>query len=411
MADLYTNTAVDLLTIQQALRITPVDVLTDENAEPWYDEFGVRIQVDPNIISLTPTPSQVAGSRFKIGCAVPPIRFVDSSYPATYEPGLWEQHAAFADIFVFGESLPANLQATQGVWDTSKLTAMIAKAEALGKKWRFHPVIYPAHDFPWASSGTITSGTYKSLIDAHINNVLSLCNASSCQDIVVTNEIFDGNNTNPGGYRSNPWYTASIGQPSSAPNAGSVSGYDIPDWVAYLFIQARAKCPSKTLLLGHDLLEQLYDSYHTNQAANVLAFLTKALAAGIPIDGLMMQGHVLLDFALNVPLLQSFMASVKALGLKITFGEIDVRTSGGTFASYTTVDYDLKAADLVSQLLMAGLPYIDVGQPVMVWMISDNSITSWTRGERTCLLDTHYQPKPLYAAFRDSIQQIVSKGL
>src|SRR6266576_1871535 len=98
MIDLYTNKANDLLTAQQALRISVTDTYTDENGEIWYDEFGARIQVQPEAISLTPTPSQIAGSRFKIGCAVPPIRFVDASYLDTYEPGLWEKHAAFGDV-------------------------------------------------------------------------------------------------------------------------------------------------------------------------------------------------------------------------------------------------------------------------------------------------------------------------
>lgn len=388
----------------------PPPVLISVTGEKWFDELGKMIPIDSAAINLVPYTKDVAASRFIIGSAIPPYRYTDPTDAANYVPGILEEHALLADVFTFsGETLPNSLQATQGAWNLVPWQTQIARTEALGKKWRFHPLFYPAHDFPWANSGTVTSATYKSLIDAHINNVLPLCNVASCQDIVVTNEIFDGNTTANGGYLTNVWKTASaVGTvASSAPGPGTFDG---PDWVAYAFLQAKAKSPTKSLFYGQDQLEQLYDGFHSNLATNVLNFFTKALGAGIPVDGLMMQGHLKLDFALQPVPLKNFLTSLKALGMKLTIGEFDVRTATGNFASYTQSDLDTKSADLVRRFLDIVLPFVDVGQPVMSWMVSDK-YTTWLRGERTTLLDANYQPKPLYAAFRDTVATTIRKGL
>ncbi|SMD15695.1 endo-1,4-beta-xylanase [Rhizobium sp. RU36D] len=339
------------------------------------------------------------------GSAVPQAFRLDPG-EARYIPGLLDVLTEHSDIWVFDNDFqPAAIQPTQGSFNLAPAQAAIARAQAAGIAWRLHLLVYPVHDMPWINSTTLTSSTYKSIIDAHLTAVASIPGVQSAFNIDVTNEIFDGNNTLPGGYRPNQWYTASAPGtvPSSAPGPGVFDG---PDWVAYTFLKARQLWPNTPLYFCHDQTEQITSIYHVNHNANILNFLTKALAAGIPIDGFNMQGHLGLIRGFDAPKLKAFMSAIKSLGLKIMIGELDCRTGNDTFANYTTYEYDRRCSELIRRFLDVALPFLEPGDPILSWGMSDIR-NPWTVGERPLPLDVFYQPKQQYAAIRDSLKKAI----
>lgn len=337
------------------------------------------------------------------GTAVDQAYYLDPG-DGRYIPGLLDAALLHADIWSFSNDFqPNSVQNSQGSFSLSPARNAIARALANDKLWRLHLLVYPAHDMPWINSGTLTSATYKSIIDAHLNALATIQNVQTAFNIDVTNEIFDGNNTLPGGYRPNQWYTASA--PGSVTSSAPIGGiFDGPDWVAYLFLKARQLWPSTPLFLCHDQMEQITSSYHVNHNANILNFLTKGLAAGLPIDGLNMQGHLSIVRGFDAVALKAFLTSVKALGLKLMIGELDCRTGDDSFAAYTPYEYDRRCSDLLKRFLDVALPFVDVGQPVVSWGMSDIK-HPWPVGERPLPLDANYQPKRQYDTIRQSLEK------
>lgn len=349
------------------------------------------------------TANRSLSGRFLFGSAVPQAFRLDPG-DSRYVPGLLDLLTTQADVWTFDNDFqPAAIQPEEGVFNLAPAAAAIARARAAGKAWRLHSLVYPTHDMPWINETTLTAGTYRAIIDAHVDAIASIPGVETALDIDVTNELFDGLNTLPGGYRPNPWYTAS--EPGTVADSSPVAGiFDGPDWVAYLFLKARATFPTTPLYLCHDQTEQITSGYHVAHNANILNFLEKGLAAGLPIDGLNMQAHLSLTRGFDAPKLRAFMGAVKALGLRIMIGELDCRTGDDSFASYSTDDYDRRCAGLIRRFLDVALAFLEPGDAVVSWGLSDIR-HPWTQGERPLPFDVFHQPKHHYAAIRDALKE------
>lgn len=337
------------------------------------------------------------------GSAVPQAFRLDPGDPRLV-PGLLDLLTQHADIWVFDNDFqPAAIQPVQGSFKLTAAQAAIARAHAAGKAWRLHSLVYPTHDMPWINPTTLTSATYKAIIDAHVGAVASIAGVQSAVNIDVTNELFDGLNTLPGGYRTNQWYSASA--PGTVADSSPVAGvFDGPDWVAYLFVKARQAFPETPLYLCHDQCEQITSGYHVAHNANILNFLAKGLAAGLPIDGLNMQGHLSLSRGFDAPKLRAFMSAVRALGLRIMIGELDCRSGDDGFSRYSAFEYDRRCAELIRRFLDVALEFVQPGDPVISWGLCDNR-HPWTPGERPLPFDVFHQPKQQYAAIRDALKE------
>lgn len=367
------------------------------------DTYGrERTGLSPAINELPLIRHAIGGGRL-FGCAVPQSFRLDPGAEA-YLPGLRELLTRHADIWVFDNDFqPAAIQRAQGTFDLAPATAAVARAHAAGVAWHLHVLAYPTHDMPWVNETTLTAATYKDVIDAHLDAIASIPGVQTAYSIDVTNELFDGNGTLPGGYRPNQWYAATVPGtvPSSAPNPGVFDG---PDWVAHLFLKAREKFPGVPLYFCHDQTEQITSAYHVAHNASILNFLTKGLEAGLPIDGFNMQGHLALARGFDAPKLRAFLRDVKALGLKIMIGELDCRAGDDGFAQLTPYEYDCRCADLIARFLDVALDFLEPGDPVLSWGMSDIR-HPWAAGERPLPFDAFYQPKQQYAAIRDALKE------
>lgn len=354
-------------------------------------------------IPLAPLPREIIGNGRLFGTAVPQAFRLDPA-DARHIPGLLDLLTAHSDIWVFDNDFqPAAIQPIQNVFRLSAAQEAVARAINAGKAWRLHSLVYPTHDMPWINASTLSGTTYMSIIDQHLSAIASVKDVQSAYNIDVTNELFDGLGTLPGGYRPNQWYTASAPGTvaDSCPNKGI---YDGPDWVAYLFLKAREAFPHTPLYLCHDQCEQITSPYHVEHNASILNFLRKGLDAGLPIDGLNMQGHLSLRRGFDAAKLREFMAGVKQLGLRIMIGELDCRAGDDSFKTLTTAEYDLRCSDLIRRFLDVALEFLGPGDPVISWGLSDNR-HPWTAGERPLPFDVFYQPKPQYAAIRDALKE------
>lgn len=367
------------------------------------DERGRERIAQATIIEELPLIRDVIGGGRLFGCAFPQAFRLDAG-AATYIPGLREILERQAEIRVFDNELkPALVQPSQGNFNLAPATAAIARANQQDAKWRLHVLVYPAHDMPWIDETTLTSETYTDIIDAHLAALATIPGIQTAYNIDVTNELFDGNNTVPGGYRPNRWYTASA--PGTIASSAPVPDtFDGPDWVAYLFMKARETFPDVPLFLCHDQCEQITSAYHVAHNANVLNFLTKGLEAGLPIDGLNLQGHLALSRGFDAPKLRAFLRDVKSLGLRLMIGELDCRSGDGSAAQYTPYEYNLRCAELLRRFLDVALEFLEPGDPVITWGMSDIR-HPWEAGERPLPMDVFYQPKPQYAAIRDALKE------
>ena len=367
------------------------------------DAAGRERSTTGAVIPLAPLPRDVIGNGRLFGTALPQAFRLDPG-DLNHIPGLLELLTTHSDIWVFDNDFqPAAIQPIQGDFRLSAAQAAIARAKSTGKAWRLHLLVYPTHDMPWISSSTLTSATYKSIIDTHLAAIASVPGVQSAYNIDVTNELFDGLATLPGGYRSNQWYAASA--PGTVDDSCPVPGiFDGPDWVTYLFLKAREAFPHTPLYLCHDQCEQITSPYHVAHNASILNFLRKGLEAGLPIDGLNMQGHLSLSRGFNGTKLREFMSEVRALGLRIMIGELDCRTGDDSFGSLTAAEYDTRCSDLIRRFLDVALAFLGPGDPVISWGLTDNR-HPWTPGERPLPFDVFHQPKPQYAAIRDALKE------
>jgi endo-1,4-beta-xylanase len=367
------------------------------------DAHGRERIAQTTIMEELPLIRSVVGGGRIFGCAFPQAFRLDPG-ASTYIPGLREVLERHAEIRVFDNELkPAHVQPTQGNFNLAPATAAIARANQQGAKWRLHVLVYPTHDMPWINEETLTSVTYTDIIDAHLAALANVPGIQSAYNIDVTNELFDGTNTLPGGYRPNRWYTACA--PGSVASSAPVPDiFDGPDWVAYLFMKAKETFPDVPLFLCHDQCEQVTSAYHVAHNANVLNFLSKGLEAGLPIDGLNLQGHLALSRGFNAPRLRAFLRDVKSLGLKLMIGELDCRSGDGSTAGQTPYEYDRRCAVLLRRFLDVALEFLEPGDPILTWGMSDIR-HPWEAGEKPLPLDVFYQPKPQYAAIRDALKE------
>src|ERR1700741_4052502 len=119
--------------------------------------------------SAAPTAKNVNPPRFRFGGAVPEAQYL---FPGNgnYKPGLFDLHVRENDIWVPARDMHPNVvQPSKGVFNLQPAADFITRARQYGKAVRGHLIMYPAHDWSWVDGTTVTSATYKGLIDAQLD--------------------------------------------------------------------------------------------------------------------------------------------------------------------------------------------------------------------------------------------------
>ena len=168
------------------------------------------------------------------------------------------------------------------------------------------------------------------------------------------------------------------------------------DYMALAFRTAHRADPDAKLFLNEAGVE-----YLPAKADALVALVRRLRAEGVPIDGVGLQTHLILN-PLPPGSFEKLVRRFRDLGVEVAVTEMDLPTGPARSPGMQTAEY----AQIARECLDAGCAEITT------WGVSDNN--TWLDDPNTrernplfatlslpsapLLLDTHYQPKPAYRA-------------
>ncbi|KAI0859148.1 family 10 glycosyl hydrolase [Xylaria cubensis] len=207
----------------------------------------------------------------------------------------------------FGQITPGNGQKwqytepSQGQFSYTSGDQIADLAATNGQLLRCHTLVWYSQLPSWVSSGTWTADTLTSVINTHISNVVGHYKGK-CYAWDVVNEGLNDDGT----YRANVFYNV-LGD----------------SYFALAFKAAAAADPAAKLY---------YNDYNIEGTGSKQASVVKIIGlvknAGAKINGIGMQGHLIVGSAPSQSSLQSAMESYVAAGVtEVAYTELDIRFS------------------------------------------------------------------------------------
>jgi len=202
------------------------------------------------------------------------------------------------------------VEPVRGSLDLSACDRILAFARARGMNFRGHPLVWHKRNPDWLEEAVRTSRD-ESLIVSYVEQMVRHFRGH-VHSWDVVNEAIAPADGRPDSLRRSFWLEA-LGV-----------GY-----IDLAFHAAKAADPS-ALLVYNDWGCELGGTENDTFRAATLDFLDRALARGVPIEGLGLQGHLrAFGTPVDAAKLSAFLASVRAMGLKVLVTEHDVDDSGG----------------------------------------------------------------------------------
>ncbi|KAH8149693.1 uncharacterized protein LAJ45_06324 [Morchella importuna] len=277
----------------------------------------------------------------------------------------------------FGVITPGNSMkwdATEGTRGTFTFTngeTIVKFAEANGQKVRGHTLVWHSQLPSWVSSGGFSAAELTEIIQTHVTNLVTNWKGRILHWDVV-NEIFNDDGT----YRTSVFYNT-LGE----------------EFVSIAFKAARAADPAAKLYIND------YNIDGTGAKSTAMYNLVqKLLAAGVPIDGIGVQAHLISG---SVPsTLATNWASFASLGVDVAITELDIRMttpSDATKLAQQATDYGTVVKACVSVPRCVG---------ITVWDYTDKYswIPSVFSGQGAALpWDELLVKKPAYAAIASAL--------
>jgi endo-1,4-beta-xylanase len=309
------------------------------------------------------------------GCAAATYELKDSAFAAALSREAGILSAEY-------EMKRAALEPTRGAYDFSGGDGLLAFARAHGMAFRGHTLVWHHSNPPWLEDA-LQSADAESLLTSYIAAIAGhYKNRVRSWDVV--NEAIQPSDGRADGLRNSLWLKR-FG----------------PDYIDLAFHAARAADPHATLVYN-DWGCEWGAPENDRFRAVTLQFLSNALARGVPIQALGMQGH-LSAFGTQVDQkkLSAFLESVRQMGLKILVTEHDVDDSGGP-ADIATRDRAVADASRRFLDVMLDNPATIA---VLSWGLSDRFLDppGWRdklagRYPRMLPLDSDYKRKPMWNA-------------
>lgn len=255
------------------------------------------------------------------------------------------------------------------VYNFAVIDSTLAFTEANGMRTHGHVLLWHNQQPGWLTAGTPTRASLMNALREHITTVVTRY-AGRIASWDVANEVLPDDGTP---LRPTFWVT--------------IAG---PDIIDSAFVWARRADPNAKLYLNDYAVEGI-----NRKSDSLFALANRLKARGVPIDGVGLQGH----FMVNGPTLASMqnnLARFANAGFDLRITELDVRLPDGT-------DNLAEQAEMYGRAVEACL-----GQPrckaVTVWGFTDRH--SWIPGSfpgfgRGAIFDANYQPKPAYTLLRD----------
>jgi endo-1,4-beta-xylanase len=274
------------------------------------------------------------------------------------------------------------IEENRGRYDFSGLDNLLAFAHAHGMAFRGHPLVWHHRNPDWLEAAVLAERD-PALHTGYIEAVMRH-GKGRIRSWDVVNEAISPEDGWADNLRNTFWLKA-FG----------------PSYIDAAFHTARAADPTAQLIYNDWGCENSGDKHDRFRAAT-LDFLEQALARGVPIDGLGLQGHLQ---AFGPPIdqkkLRDFLSKVQQMGLKILVTEHDVDDSGG---SSDIVARDQAVADTSRRFLEVVLDN-SATETVLTWGLSDRFLKSsgWREtlagySPRTLPLDADMQRTPMWRA-------------
>ena len=195
---------------------------------------------------------------------------------------------------------------------------------------------------------TLSTAEVTRLLDTHITRVMSRYHGRIHSWDVVNEPIAPWEST-PGKLRSGPFYAA-LGQ-----------GY-----IERSFRLARALDPKARLVLNEQSTER-YDDYGRDFRDNFATLVDTLLAAGVPIDAIGLQCHLMPSKPLDLDAYARYIERFTQAGLEVHITELDVDDRG---LPGSIRERDVAIASLYRRFLSAVLANPRVTQ-VVTWQLGD----------------------------------------
>ncbi|HEY2033252.1 MAG TPA: endo-1,4-beta-xylanase [Rhizomicrobium sp.] len=274
------------------------------------------------------------------------------------------------------------LEPTRGVYDFSGGDGLLAFAHRHDMTFRGHTLVWHNSNPPWLQ-GALQSPDAETLLTGYIAAVAGHYKGR-VHSWDVVNEAIQPSDGRSDGLRNSFWLKR-FG----------------PGYIDTAFHAARQADPN-AMLVYNDWGCEWGAPENDRFRAVTLEFLSGALARGVPIDALGMQGH-LSAFGTQVDQkkLAVFLAAVHQMGLKILVTEHDVDDSGGP-ADIAARDRAVADASRRFLDVMLDNPAVIA---VLTWGLSDRFLDppGWQdrlagRTPRMLPLDRDYRRKPMWTA-------------
>ncbi|KAL8299033.1 hypothetical protein RB601_002100 [Gaeumannomyces tritici] len=256
------------------------------------------------------------------------------------------------------------LEPSRGNFNYGNADRIVTAAKAIGAHMRCHALVWHAQVPGWVRNGGFNKATLISIMETHIKNVVGHFKGS-CYAWDVVNEALNED----GSYRT----------------GDSIWGRTIgaTEFIPLAFKAARAADPAAKLY---------YNDYNCDKpgrkATGAQNLIKMVKAAGAPIDGMGLQGHMSVGQVGPVSTLVQNLNAFTALGVDVAYTELDIAARSGSsqFAQQATdYGYVVQACMQVSRC---------VG--ITAWGFTDAH--SWISGGNALIWDSSYNKKPAYNA-------------
>lgn len=280
------------------------------------------------------------------------------------------------------------VERTRGRFDLSACDQMLAFARVHGLKFRGHPLLWHNRNPDWLEEAVRTSRD-ESLIVSYIEHVVGHFRGY-VHSWDVVNEAIAPADGRPDSLRRSFWLE-SFG----------------PEYIDLAFHAVKSADPD-ALLVYNDWGCELGGPANDTFRSATLDFLERALARGVPIEGLGLQGHLrAFGTPVDAAKLGTFLAKVRAMGLRILVTEHDVDDRGGPT--------DVAARD--AAVADASRRFLDVmveggATAILTWGLSDRFLDQPGRREtlagyspRMLPLDRDFRRKPMWHAIAGALSE------